>query len=97
MGWKKQLLARKELCALMFGSPLFHTFLGASVSNVATASDASSTGGAVGRSDGLSSQGFDFCRALGAGQCWLRPSSYSGSVTFQRDRRGISCLRSRGC
>ena len=49
----------------MFGSPLFHTFLGASVSNVATASDASSTGGAVGRSDGLSSQGFDFCRALG--------------------------------
>ncbi|CAL1140246.1 unnamed protein product [Cladocopium goreaui] len=61
----QQLKARRELCLLMLGSCLFHTFLGAEVSDVATASDASGTGGAVGRSDELSEVGKDFCRSLG--------------------------------
>jgi hypothetical protein len=56
----QQLKARRELCLLMLGSCLFHTFLGASVSDTATASDASGTGGAVGRSDELSEVGKDF-------------------------------------
>lgn len=60
----QQLKARRELCLLMLGSCLFHTFLGASVSDTATASDASGTGGAVGRSDELSEVGKDFCCSL---------------------------------
>lgn len=48
----------------MAGAALFHSFLGAEVSEVATASDASGTGGAVGRADVLSPVGSDFCRSV---------------------------------
>lgn len=61
----KQLVqVRRELCMLMAGSCLFHTFLGAGVSGVTTASDASGRGGAVGKSTWLSPVGQDFCRSL---------------------------------
>lgn len=65
VGAKALLEARRELCRVMCGTMLFHTFLGACVSETTTASDASGTGGAVGRSDVLSSVGSDFCRSLG--------------------------------
>eukprot|EP00435_Cladocopium_sp_Y103_P055249 s1780_g18.t1 len=64
MSVKQMIAARRELCVLMFGCCLFHTYLGSSVSGTATASDASGRGGAVGRSDALSPEGQDFCRAL---------------------------------
>lgn len=46
------------------GSCLFHTFLGAQVSEVATASDASGTGGAVGKATMLTPEGTDFARSV---------------------------------
>ena len=49
VGAKANLEARRELCRTMCGAFLFHTFLGAKVSETATASDASGSGGAVGR------------------------------------------------
>ena len=58
------LRARRELATLLLGSCLFHTFLGASVSNTATVSDASGKGGAVGQSTKLTEEGQDFVRAL---------------------------------
>ena len=58
------LRARRELATLLLGSCLFHTFLGASVSNTATASDASGTGGAIGQSTKFTEEGQDFGRAL---------------------------------
>lgn len=53
--------ARKGLAKLCAGACLFHTFLGAEISQVATASDASGKGGAVGRADVLSDEGKQFC------------------------------------
>ena len=45
---------------LMMGATLFHTFLGSSVSDVTSCSDASGKGGAVGSSDELTKEGRDF-------------------------------------
>lgn len=55
--------AKLELFQLMTGCCLLHTHLGASISAATTASDASSTGGAVGVSRSLTSEGEDFVRA----------------------------------
>ncbi len=57
---KIRLKAREELLMTMMGSCLFHTNLSAQVSDIATASDASSTGGAVGLAKELSEEGKDF-------------------------------------
>ncbi len=57
------LRARRELFNLMLGCCLFHTFLGAQISDVCSASDASSKGGAIGISRSLT-EGQDVCRAL---------------------------------
>ena len=54
---------RRELFGLMFLAPLFHTFMGASISPIITASHASSTGGACAISKELSAIGWDFFRA----------------------------------
>eukprot|EP00435_Cladocopium_sp_Y103_P017786 s1144_g4.t1 len=59
----QKLKARGELFNLMTGACLFHTFLGAELSNFATASDASNTGGAVGMSQALTTQGEAFTRS----------------------------------
>lgn len=52
-GVKVEMRARQELFALVLGALSFHSFLGASVSEVATASDASGKGGAVGCAEKL--------------------------------------------
>ena len=54
------LKVRIELLHCIFAMPLLHTFLGAEVTKVITASDASSTGGAVGISRELEPPGRDF-------------------------------------
>ncbi len=64
LGGPGVLLAREELFACMLGACLFHTFLGAQVSEVASASDASGTGGAVGVSRALRAEGMEFCAGL---------------------------------
>ena len=53
---------RVELLNCVFAAPLLHTFLGATVTKVITASDASSTGGAVGISYQLKPPGTDFVK-----------------------------------
>ena len=53
---------RAELLHCIFAMPLLHTFLGADVTKMITASDASSIGGAVGISRELTLQGDDFVR-----------------------------------
>ena len=55
---------RRELLYLIFGTCLFHTNLGAGISEVATASDASGRGGAVGQATGLSRAGQAFTRSM---------------------------------
>ncbi len=54
---------RRELFTLMVLSPLLHTFLGASISPIISASDASSSGGACAISKELTPVGWDFCCA----------------------------------
>ena len=61
---RAQVEVRMELLMLMLGCCTFHTFLGADVSNVCTASDASGSGGAVGKAVELTSAGQDFCRSV---------------------------------
>ena len=51
---------RREFFSCLSMVPLLHTFLGSSVSSIITASDASSTGGAVGVADTLSPVGMDY-------------------------------------
>ena len=58
-----QYKVRRELFACMCGLPMMHTFLGAEISEVITASDASSFGGAVGIATHLSSEGEDFVKS----------------------------------
>ena len=65
LGGPGVLLAREELFACMLGGGcLFHTFLGSQVSEIASASDASGTGGAVGMSRALQAEGKEFCAGL---------------------------------
>ena len=54
---------RSELLGCCMGCLLVHTNLRAAISEVTTASDASSTGGAVGQSKGLTSMGCEFAAA----------------------------------
>ena len=65
LGGKGVLSAREELFMCMLGSCMFHTYLGSKVSEVASASDASNTGGAVGASEKLSKEGADFLESVG--------------------------------
>ena len=60
----ERLRARQELLFLLMGCCLFHTHLGAKVSNAVSASDASGTGGAVGAAYTLREEGQDFCQSL---------------------------------
>lgn len=55
---------RREIFLLIMLCPLFHSNLGASVSKVVTASDASNTGGACAISKNLTDSGWDFFRAM---------------------------------
>ena len=55
---------RRELFGCLGLVPLLHTFLGSKVSDLITASDASSKGGAVGISRTLTSVGEDYVRAV---------------------------------
>ena len=64
IGAKGVLESRRELLMLCMGCCFFHTHLGASVSGLVTASDASGRGGAVGAASELSPEGSDFCRSL---------------------------------
>ena len=64
LGGRGVLRAREELFMCMMGSCVFHTYLGSKVSDVTTASDASSTGGAVGASENLSREGADFLKSV---------------------------------
>ena len=57
---RSRVKAREELLVTMMGACLFSTNLAAEVSDVASASDASSTGGAVGLARELSDEGKDF-------------------------------------
>ena len=61
------LRVRRELWAIVCATPFFQTNLGATVSQVTTASDASNTGGAVGIAYELSSEGQDFVAASKSG------------------------------
>ena len=54
---------RRELFRTVASLPLMHTFLGAAIPGFITASDASSTGGAVGISRALTPEGADFATA----------------------------------
>ena len=56
--------ARFELLQCILGVCLLHTSLRAGISKVATASDASNKGGAVGSSEELTPVGRSFCRSL---------------------------------
>ncbi len=58
------LRARFELLQCILGVCLFHTHLRAGISGIATASDASNKGGAVGSSDELTPIGRSFVRSL---------------------------------
>ena len=55
-----KLQVRRELMSIIFAAPLIHCNLGASVSEVMMASDASETGGAYAVAESLSEQGNDF-------------------------------------
>eukprot|EP00435_Cladocopium_sp_Y103_P026117 s1612_g6.t1 len=70
---------RSELFGCCLTSLLIHTNLRASLSQVTTASDASSTGGAVGKSDTLSLAGREFASSDRAGR--------TGGQASQADRR----------
>ena len=63
-GKRCEIKTRQELFGLILGSACLHTYLGAKVSEVTTASDASTRGGAVGMADTLSEEGKDVCGAL---------------------------------
>eukprot|EP00438_Fugacium_kawagutii_P014167 Skav213280 [mRNA] locus=scaffold2944:203357:206395:+ [translate_table: standard] len=65
--------AKLELFQLMAGSCLLHTHLGARISEVATASDASSRGGAVGHASSLTSEGSDFVHSASLEGCTKCP------------------------
>lgn len=67
-GRKSERRARQELVSLVLGPLCFHSFLGATVSNTTTASDASGKGGAVGMTTSLTEQGEDACRGLSASE-----------------------------
>lgn len=64
LGGAGVLRAREELLMCVLGACLFHTHLGAAVSKLSTASDASSKGGAVGHATSLAPAGCDFVRSL---------------------------------
>jgi site-specific DNA-cytosine methylase len=55
---------RRELFNCMCSVPFLHTFLGASVAGVTTASDASNSGGAVGIAKSLTAAGQDYVTTL---------------------------------
>ena len=56
-------MVRRELFQCICLAPLMHTHLGAGISELMTASDASNTGGAVGVARELTAEGKDFVRA----------------------------------
>ena len=59
---------RREFVSCLAALPFIHTFLGAEIEPVITASDGSHRGGAVGIARELSAEGEDFVRhALGSG------------------------------
>ena len=60
---------KKELFTCCCSLPFLHAYLGAQVSPVITASDASNRGGAVGISRELTAQGQDFVGAASMGEC----------------------------
>ena len=62
------LAVRRELFSCVCAMGLMHTYLGANISETMTASDASSTGGAVGISRELTLEGQDYVRCLDANQ-----------------------------
>lgn len=62
-GRNVEMEVRKELLACCFGACLLHTHLGAKISQVTTASDASSTGGAVGVARQLEEAGQGFVQS----------------------------------
>lgn len=82
---------RKELCMLMAGACLFHTFLGSEISGVTTASDASGSGGAVGKSTRLSPVGQDLSYLVRERK-WMYKSPNLGGVALQWYWWGLSSL-----
>ena len=60
LGGKGVLKAREELFMCMMGLCVFHTNLGSRISETATASDASSTGGAIGAATKVTKEGKSF-------------------------------------
>ena len=77
-GMKIEMRARQELFALVLGALSLHSFLGASVSEVATASDASGKGGAVGCAEKLAGEGEDVCRGLRSAEEVVRAKVLDG-------------------
>ena len=65
---------RRELFSCLCLTPLLHTFLGTGISDIITASDASTTGGAVGLSSSLTPQGESYVNAL------INAMEYSGEI-----------------
>ena len=55
---------RRELFSCICAIPFLHTFLGAEVSEVITASDASMRGGAVGMANTLTTEGMDYVQSI---------------------------------
>lgn len=66
-GFNRKLIrrVRRELYSCMCALPFLHTFLGARISDVITASDSSSHGGAVGIAKELTPEGEDYVASVG--------------------------------
>ena len=83
---------RRELWCCLCALPLLHTNLGAAISNVATASDASSTGGAVGIARNLSACGKEFVEASLRSQHFSSVIPVFGSLPLQWYRGSFPLL-----
>ena len=83
---------RRELWCCLCALPLLHTNLGAAISNVATASDASSTGGAVGIARNLSACGEEYVEASLRSQPLLLSNPCFGSLPLQWYRGSFPLL-----
>ena len=84
---------RGELFGCCLMSLLVHTSLRSTLSEVTTASDASSTGGAVGKSVSLSKAGSQFCRVGQKWSNWGAGNTSAGAVVIQRHRLRLPVLR----
>ena len=84
---------RREFFLCLLSIPLMHCNLGAGVAEITTASDASSTGGAVGLSKTLSDIGEGFVRGLTAQSATAGAHTGVGHIPLRRNRGCFSGIR----